>query len=169
MNRQALMIRLTVCMLAILLLPAYAPQASAQGVGRLFMTQQERMELERVRQGGKPKAPKEEVQSASVPHAQVSLDSSVTIDGYVQRTGSGKSTVWVNAQPQNEDERTQGLTLLSGKGKPGSVALQLPSGRNVKLKPGQSMDIATGQIREGYETGLVVSEIPPASAPRGQP
>lgn len=169
MNRQAMMMRLTVCLLAILLLPAFAPQARAQGVGRLFMTQQERMELERVRQGGKPLAAREETQAAHIPDARFPIDSSLTIDGYVQRTGSGKSTVWINAQPQNENERTQGLRLLPGKGKTGAVALQLPSGRNVQLKAGQSIDMSTGHIREGYEAGVVVSDIPPAATPRDQP
>lgn len=147
-------------LLAVLLLQV-VPQAGAQQTGRLFMTQAERLELDRVRQGGVPSVANEG--TASRPPA-----ATLTLDGYVQRKGSGKSTVWINSQPQNEQEHPQGITVMTGNGHRGGLSLQLPSGQNVRMKAGQSMDIATGQVREGYESGLLVSDIPPAPVPRGK-
>lgn len=158
MNSRSSLIR-NLFQLAILLSLSW--HANAQQVGRLFMTQQERTEIDRIRLGGAP-ATKEEGATARPP------DANLTVDGFVQRNGSGKSTVWVNSQAQNENERTHGSTLLSDKGKPGAVALQLPSGRNVHLKAGQSIDISTGQVREGYETGVVVSDLPSKSTSRSK-
>ncbi len=161
MNRQILMMRRFIFAFVLTALLPLTSHADELQVGRLFMSQQERAELDRVRLGGTPQA-KEEGRTVRAP------DANLTVDGYVQRNGSGKSTVWINSQAQYENERTNGSTLLSDKGKPDAVALQLPSGRSAHLKAGQSIDIASGQVREGYETGLVVSDIPPVSAPRGK-
>lgn len=167
MNRRQLNMRRFIFTFVLTALLPLASHAEEQQIGRLFMSPNERAELDRVRRGGVPlikeKEQKEEAISTILPP-----DANLTIDGYVQRNGSGKSTVWINSQAQYGNERMNGPTLLSNNGKPGAVALQLPSGRNVHLKAGQSIDIATGQVREGYETGLVVSDIPPASAPRGK-
>lgn len=161
MNWHRLMMRHSIFAFALTALLPLTSNAAELQVGRLFMTQQERTELDRVRMGGAPQV-KEEGSTAPLP------DANLTVNGYVQRNGSGKSTIWINSQAQYENERTDGVTLLSSKGKSSAVALQLPSGRNAHLKAGQSIDIATGQVREGYETGLVVSDIPPASLPRGK-
>lgn len=161
MNMKNLILRHAIFVCALTTLMPIASHANEAAVGRLFMTQQERTELDRVRMGGAPLV-QEEGRTVRPP------DANLTVDGYVQRNGSGKSTVWINAQAQYENERAAGTTLLSNKGKPSAVAMQLPSGRNVHLKAGQSIDIASGQVREGYETGLVVSDIPPASSPRGK-
>lgn len=161
MNGHRLMMRYSIFFVILTALLPLSSHADELQVGRLFMTQQERTELDRVRMGGAPQV-KEQGRTTRPP------DANLTVNGYVQRNGSGKSTVWINSQAQYENERMDGATLLSNKGKPGAVALQLPSGRNVHLKAGQSIDIASGQVREGYETGLVVSDIPPASAPRGK-
>lgn len=161
MNRQKLIMRHSIFAFVLTALMPLSSNAEELQIGRLFMSLQERAELDRVRLGGVPQV-KTEGSTVRPP------DANLTVDGYVQRNGSGKSTVWINSQAQYENERTNGTTLLSEKGKPGAVALQLPSGRSVYLKAGQSIDIASGQVREGYETGLVVSDIPPASMPRGK-
>ena len=169
MNRRQLIMRRFIFAFVITALLPLASHAEEQQIGRLFMSPKERAELDRVRRGGVPlikekeKGTEEEASSTVRPP-----DANLTIDGYVQRNGSGKSTVWINSQAQYGNERMNGPTLLSNNGKPGAVALQLPSGRNVHLKAGQSIDIATGQVREGYETGLLVSDIPSASARRGK-
>lgn len=161
MNRQKLIMQHSIFAFVLTALLPLSSKAEEPQIGRLFMSLQERAELDRVRLGGVPQV-KTEGSTVRPP------DANLTVDGYVQRNGSGKSTVWINSQAQYENERTDGATLLSDKGKPGAVALQLPLGRSVYLKAGQSIDIASGQVREGYETGLVVSDIPPASMPRGK-
>lgn len=133
---------------ALSLMPLLA-QADAPYMGRLFMSPQERTELDRLRLGGAPKAIGETQRNAP--------EENLTVDGYVRRNGSGKSTVWVNAQPQYRSGQSPESLAASGQRSTNGVAVQLPSGRQVHLKAGQSIDIATGQIREGYEQGVVVS------------
>lgn len=124
-------------------------QADTSYIGRLFMSPQERTELDRMRLGGAPK---------TISEAQVDTqEENLTVDGYVLRNGSGKSTVWVNAQPQYRTGQSPTSAATSAQRSANGVAVQLPSGRQVHLKAGQSIDIATGQIREGYEQGVVVS------------
>lgn len=149
-----------------MLLPAI-PAAGAEQVGRLFLTPQQRISLERIRQGGAAEVSEDETGAVKPADDHVAFDSNVTLDGVVKRSGSKKSTIWINSQPQNENENPQGIAVVGGKANPSVVALKLPSGRNVLLKAGQSIDVTTSQVREGYESGILVSDIPaPPVTPR---
>lgn len=121
----------------LLLLTSLLLIGSATGaeLGRLFFAPDERAALDRERQ-----------KTSGV----FSATDQITLGGYVQRS-SGKSTVWVNQTPRHENESAQGVAVTKAPGKSGGIPLQLPSGRQIRLKPGQTLDVTSGRVREGYQ------------------
>ncbi len=107
-----------------------AGSAHAQPIGRMFTTPQERQQLD-IARGLLAPPPQPAVQIAAPPPEPL------TVNGFVRRSG-GKSTVWLNQQAQ-EGKR---VTTKNG------VVITLPSGRNVIVKPGQSIDMNDGRIIE---------------------
>ncbi|BAN34414.1 hypothetical protein SCD_n00567 [Sulfuricella denitrificans skB26] len=110
-------------------------------IGRLFFSPDERAMLDRLRQksGGS---------------STLSTTEQITLNGIVQRS-SGKNTAWLNQFPQHGNETPQGITVLKSNGRSSVVPLQLPSGKQVSLKPGQTFDITKGKVHEGYEDNTV--------------
>jgi hypothetical protein len=134
--------------LVILLLLLYHA-AAAESLGRLFYTPQEREALEAQRQAGA-------VAADAPPGNQV------TLNGTVRRSG-GKNTVWLNHAPRYEREGG-----LSAVGKNGQALVRLPEMGSVALKVGQTLDLSTGKITEGYQRvapseGLTASAKTPSS------
>lgn len=148
---------ISLLLMACTLLPTI-PAAGAEQIGRLFLTPQQRVGLERIRQGATADVKDEEAGIAIPAGSTIAF---ITVDGYVKRSGSKRTTTWINSLPQNENENPQGIAVLAGKANPSAVALRLPSGRDASLKAGQSIDVATGQVSEGYESGILVSDAPP--------
>lgn len=111
-------------------------QTEPHKLGRLFFSPEERDMLDRFRQ-------------KSSGSSSVSTTEQITLNGIVRRN-NGKTTVWVNQMPQRENER-QGVTVLKSTAKSPNVPLQLPSGKQIRLKPGQTFDASKGKVREGYE------------------
>ena len=107
-----------------------AGSAHAQPIGRLFTTPQERQQLD-IARGLLAAPPQPAAQVAAPPPAPL------TVNGFVRRSG-GKSTVWLNQQAQD------GKRVIGKNG----VAVTLPSGRTVTVKPGQSIDMHDGRIIE---------------------
>lgn len=148
----------------------------AQQLGRLFMSQTERVALERWRAGGPapqahdnpaPIAASASQREAAAPPRVVRVPAQVIeVDGIVTRSGSGRSTTWINSLPYQGNGRIQGtISLLHGRSAP-RVALTLGSGKTVLLKPGQSVDVASGRVREPYQRAPVVRtrQVPADSA-----
>jgi hypothetical protein len=103
--------------------------ARAQELGRLFYTPEERAALDARRRARLPDKP------AAAPAA---VSPVTRVDGFVRRS-DGPSTVWVN-----------GAAL--GEASPGSDArVSIPTGDRsgrVRLKPGQTLDRGTGEVRD---------------------
>ena len=78
------------------LLIALTGQAQAEPLGRLFFTPERRAALERQRQ-------------LNIQETRTIEGSTVSLDGVVTRS-SGKTTVWVNQRPQNENASGTGVT-----------------------------------------------------------
>jgi hypothetical protein len=101
----------------------------AQEVGRLFFTPEQRAALDARRKARVPDKP------AAAPMV---ASPTTRLDGYVRRSGGG-STVWVN-----------GTTL--DEASPGSDArVSVPvgdGGARVRLKPGETLDRGTGEVRD---------------------
>lgn len=108
------------------MLPAYAD------LGRLFLTPQQRSELDRRRAN-----PVVEAQPAA-------QESAVTINGYVRRS-DGRTTTWVNGVPRYDAPPAR---------RDGRVTVNEP-GAQVTLKVGETADLAAGQVRDPLAGGSV--------------
>lgn len=110
--------------------------ASADELGRLFYTPQQRQDLDRRR-------------ASNVQEKEAVVESSVTVNGHVTRS-SGKTTTWVNGVPQYD--------TYSGHD-PARVRIE-----DGTLKIGQTLDRTRGEVKDGLQGGTV--RVNPQAAPR---
>ncbi len=138
---------------------------AAEPLGRLFFTPAQRSSLDVARtQRARTTLATERTEEVAAPVAQT-----LTYDGMVRRS-DGKTTVWINNRPVSDKE--SGGAAIVGRVRPdGSVTLQVPqSGRRVDLKPGQSVELLTGAIEEGYSRRPAAPPEPkPAAEPAAKP
>ena len=117
-----------------LLLGVVTGQVAAQeNLGRLFFTEQQRLDLDRRRQ-------------ANIQETAVVVESTVTVNGQVSRS-SGRSTTWINGVPQESARKPLDparVTLPGGEGAP-----------SVSLKIGQTLDKVRGEIRDPVAGGSI--------------
>lgn len=142
---------LMVLMIAILAF-AHAPFARAEELGRLFLTPEQRSALDVRRKARLPDTPQ-----------VVIVESAATtrIDGYVKR-GNQRSTVWVNGQAQDAGVEQEGLRVLPRRTDPSRVTVEIGDGeRSIDLKIGQSLDRATGAVRDPLRGGKAGPYVPP--------
>jgi len=113
-----------------------ASPARAEQLGRLFFTAEQRAALDARRNAHVPDNP-------SAPTAT----SPVTrVDGYVKRS-QGPSTVWINGE--TVPATGSGSARIDERSGEGRVTIDAPEGRNrPRLKPGQSLDRATGEVHD---------------------
>lgn len=116
--------------------------APAAAVGRLFFTPEKRAMLER--------------QRLSNIHATRSLEgATMSLDGVVQRSG-GKSTVWINGQPQNERDAVHtGVNVKLSPRNPGHAQLAPGTESPTQLKVGEAINRATGERNDRLGGGAV--------------
>lgn len=112
---------------------AAGPAAAQDRLGRLFLTPQQREDLDRRRQ-------------ANIREAAVVADSLVTINGQVSRS-SGKSTTWINGVPQESTRKPQDPARVILPGAEGA-----PS---VSVKIGQTLDKVRGEVKDPVGGGIV--------------
>jgi hypothetical protein len=134
--------------LALSTLTVSAPAAAQaqERLGRLFFTPAQRASLDIARsQRARAAVATERTEQEATPVPQT-----ITYSGVVRRS-DGKTTVWINNQAVH-DRESAGAAAIVGRVRPdGSVTLQVPqSGRSVSLKPGQSVELLTGSVEEGY-------------------
>ncbi|KAB0325615.1 hypothetical protein LSO07_18730 [Janthinobacterium sp. PLB04] len=122
---------------------ALSVDAQAQQLGRLFLSPEQRTQLDAQRYGPPPADPA--LAAAAPPPPPPPPAPPVELNGVVQRS-SGHSTVWLNQEVQNEPHNRLAL------GKPGTLTLRLSNGQVVLLKPGQRYDPASGTVTEVQET-----------------
>jgi hypothetical protein len=156
---------LTACSLVgvILAFPAAAQQAQQQEeLGRLFFTPAQRSSLDIARsQRARTTLATERTEEQQV----VPQEQTITYGGMIRRS-DGQSTVWINGKPVTEREAVAGTTVVGRVSADGSVSLQNPqSGRTVSLKPGQSLELLSGTIEEGYTRKPVAPEPKPQAKP----
>ena len=107
------------------------PSASAQDLGRIFFTPQQRQDLDRRRN-----------LNVTEETAAVVVESLVTVNGHVVRS-SGKTTTWINGVPQYDTYR--GRT-------PDRVGVERGD-TAVGVKIGQTLDRSTGEVRDTLQGG----------------
>ena len=128
-------------------------------LGRLFATPEERGRLDAARSGVNPEQSPGNALAQFAPSQQpggpnagataapyVAPPQPVELNGVVRRS-SGRSTVWLNQVPQVD----QNNTLLQRGHGAAALSLQLPSGRQVILQPGQSYDQNSGRVKDVHE------------------
>ena len=159
MNPTTLFLPLALVALAALSTPAPA----AETIGRLFFTPVQRSSLDVARgQRARTTLATEATEQVAAPVSQT-----ITYGGMLRRS-DGATTVWLNNQAVRDREPASGATVVNNVRADGSVSLIAPqSGRNVRLKPGQSVELLSGTIEEGYARRLTAPEpeLKPAAKP----
>ena len=111
----------------------------AEELGRLFFTPEQRQALDARRRARMPDRPS----------APIVTSPTTRLDGYVQR-GNGKSTVFVNGEPVPESApeapRIGGSRATVNVGE---------SGARTALKPGETLDRGTGEVRDVVPEGQI--------------
>ena len=128
------------------LVVAADPAPAQERLGRLFFTPAQRASLDVARsQRARTALDTEKTEQEAAPVPQT-----ITYSGVLRRS-DGRTTVWINNQPVH-DRESAGAAAIVGLVRPdGSVTLQVPqSGRSVVLKPGQSVELLSGAVEEGY-------------------
>lgn len=118
------------------------PTAPAEPqLGRLFLTPEWRTALERQRQH-------------NIQQTRTLEGETVRLDGVVLRS-SGKSTVWINNQPQTENSRDAGVVAAPSQRQPGRVAVSAGGTAPIDLKVGTTLNQATGEKSGGLAGGEI--------------
>jgi len=120
-------------------LAAFAPASPAQEIGRLFFTPEQRQALDARRKARMPDRPS----------APVIASPTTKLNGYVQR-GNGKSTVFVNGEavPEHAPEAPR-----IGDGR--ATVNVGESGARAGLRPGESIDRGTGEVKDVLGNGEI--------------
>jgi len=119
--------------------PCVVSAGFSDGLGRLFMTGQERAEIDRLRASG----PRSEA-SASPASPGRFPSTALRLDGVVRRS-DGPDTLWVNGEHRAGDGRMDARDRV-----------RVPAaseGRSIWMKPGQVFDPYNGTVRESYQAG----------------
>ena len=129
-------------LMTVILLLLLAPSASAQEIGRLFFTPQQRADLDARRKARVPDKP-----------AAAAVASPVTrLDGYVKRSGA-PSTVWINGESTTEGAPD---APRIDRGPSGSVSIGVgEGGGRVRMKPGESLDRGNGEVHDVLGDGEI--------------
>jgi hypothetical protein len=126
--------------------------ARAEALGRLFTTPQQRAVLERLRHAPPPAPKPKVVEQPKVVVPPPPEVPRITVNGVVIRS-DGDSTAWVNGQSTGEgrdeiDSVQVNPRRIRGLAVPITTPSNLP---DVRLKPGQSYDPATGTVVDIYQ------------------
>ena len=128
---------------AALVLLLCAHQATAQELGRLFFTPEQREALDARRRARLPDRPNVVVASPTT-----------RIDGYVKRS-EGKSTVWVDGEALPDGTQPEGLRLRRGDDPSRVTVILGEDGRRIDLRVGQTVDRASGEVKDVIGDGEV--------------
>ena len=132
------------CAVFLLTLALGAIEAQAQELGRLFLTPEQRASLDARRKARVPDKPAAAVVASPV----------TRVDGYVKRS-AGPPTVWVNGEslPEQAPEAPRIDAPRDGEGR---VSISVGEGGNrVQLKPGETLDRGSGEVRDVLGDGEI--------------
>lgn len=129
--------------LVALALAVALPARAEEPLGRLFFTPEQRAALDARRKARVPDKP-----------AAAMITSPVTrIDGYVKRS-QGPSTVWLNGESLGEGAG-DAPRIEPGRGA-GDVSVSVgENGRRIRLKPGESLDRGSGEVKDVIGDGQI--------------
>lgn len=131
----------TVAALAAGLFIATLP-ASAEPLGRLFLTPERRAALERQRQLN--------IQETQ----QVIEGATLSVSGVVKRS-SGKTTTWVNGTPQDDSSSATGVRVEIDRANPARTTVVAGEESPASLRVGESINRATRETTSGVGEGRI--------------
>ena len=140
---------------------AATPVVGAESLGRLFLTPEQRIALDKLRESGSD-AVSTDAAGLALP-AGAPADPRVVLNGVVSRN-RGPDVVWVNG---SRVDRSHGrVQLRRGPDESNRVTLEdATDGATARLKPGQFWDPATGQVADCYGCGAPAVPAELVSAP----
>jgi hypothetical protein len=119
---------------------------SAEPLGRLFFTPEQRNALDAGKQVSKPRA------ATAAPRA-------LKLNGVVTRSDN-ETTVWVNGRTVGNNG-TSAAGVAASAADPAAARVKLRGmGTQVKLRVGQSLDRSTGKVTEAYESAAAGRSAP---------
>lgn len=138
--------------------------AAQQELGRLFFTPAQRASLDVARsQRARAALATENTEQEAAPVSQT-----ITYGGLIRRD-DGRTTVWLNNQAVRDTDPAGAGAVVTRVRPDGRITLQAPqSSRSVDLKPGQSVELLSGTVEEGYSR-RPLSEPEPKSKPGSKP
>jgi hypothetical protein len=120
------------------------PAVEAQELGRLFFTPEQRASLDARRKARVP----------DKPNAPTVVSPTTRLDGYVQRSG-GPNTVWVNGESLLETS-PEAPRIGTTRRDDGRVSVPVgESGARVGLRPGETLDRGSGEVRDVLGEGEI--------------
>ena len=151
--------------LAAAAMPAPVPAAQQEErLGRLFFTPGQRLSLDVARsQRARTTLATESTDQEAAPASQT-----ITYGGLIRRD-DGRTTVWLNNQAVHDTDPAGAGAVVTRVRPDGRITLQAPqSSRSVDLKPGQSVELLSGTIEEGYSR-RALSQPDPKAKPGAKP
>ena len=132
------------CLILVMAAPAAAADAS---LGRLFFTPSQRASLDIARsQRTRATVATEQTQEQVLQP----VPQTITYGGMVRRS-DGRTTVWLNNRPVDDQKPGDGSAIIRRVWPDGAVTLEVPeSSRRVDLKVGQSVEVLSGSVEDGY-------------------
>lgn len=128
---------------------AMSAAAADSSLGRLFFTPSQRALLDVARGQRTRVTVATEVTEATVEVSEP-VPQTITYGGMVRRS-DGRTTVWLNDRPLDDPKKADGPTIIRQVRPDGAVTLEVPqSSRRVDLKVGQSVEVLSGSVAEGY-------------------
>ena len=133
------------CALTLIGVAGWVLSGSASPLGRLFTTPEERDRLDAARHSPNFQMPFDT--GESVPFVE-----DLTLDGVVVRS-SGNNASWINGSRIFEGEASrEGVRVETAAGG-GALRVRLLRGQDaIELKPGQTIDVTTRSVLEGFQT-----------------
>ena len=122
-----------------------APVIAEEALGRLFFTPERRQALDHQREFN--------IQENQVEPEEPAL----TINGVVSRS-SGRRTVWVNGQPQDENEAPGGIVIDTTRQKPGEVEVRSDDKRIGRVNVGDTINRNTGDASPVLNGGRIITK-----------
>lgn len=143
-------------LLVALLLVSLGSAAQAQTLGRVFSTPQERAYLDGLRraqnaeqlQSQTQELRQEQSHDSELAVLQEPLPVLFQMGGSVRR-GDGSNSVWLNGVSVREEDLPSNARLEFSKGL-GVLRIKTPTGE-MTVRPGQTLNTSTGEVRESYE------------------
>lgn len=138
--------------------------AAEQAIGRLFFTPEQRARMDVARQQERSIKIDTEQQDNEPPPANI------TLNGVITRS-DGKTTVWINNREQSGQQIAPDIAVPKHGRPAAQVSVITPdTKRAIQLRVGQSLDMSSGQVEEGYrrtppQPQPDKKETPPASTP----